>query len=134
MSPVSHQVSNTLKRLVVIVSSILYFGNPTSWTNYLGIAIASFGFLCYSTARLQWEYNEVVDGVSPKNSFTKTKNNVSLPLTSISVVKKNKLSSFDAKRTSSVGQNISCAVASAVRDVRDVMVPIRFGKKYRISK
>jgi hypothetical protein len=36
----SHQVATTCKRLVVIVSSVYYFGNEISGNNAIGIFIA----------------------------------------------------------------------------------------------
>lgn len=47
----SHQVASTLKRLLVIVGAILYFQNPVSASNAMGILLALGGFFWYGTAR-----------------------------------------------------------------------------------
>eukprot|EP01006_Ploeotia_vitrea_P033516 TRINITY_DN65566_c9_g1_i1.p1 TRINITY_DN65566_c9_g1~~TRINITY_DN65566_c9_g1_i1.p1 ORF type:complete len:633 (+),score=275.07 TRINITY_DN65566_c9_g1_i1:14-1912(+) len=43
----SHQVANTLKRLVVIVGSVMYFHNPVTANNAAGMGLALVGFLMY---------------------------------------------------------------------------------------
>jgi len=43
----SHQVAGTLKRLLVIVLSIVYFHNPVTWFNSFGICLALAGFFSY---------------------------------------------------------------------------------------
>ena len=53
MSPVSYSVGNTLKRVVVIISSILYFGNPISARNAIGMCLALSGVAFYNNARLR---------------------------------------------------------------------------------
>ena len=57
VSVVSHQVSNTLKRLIIIVSSILYFQNQVSVFNVFGMLLALLGFFCYGIASL-WVSNK----------------------------------------------------------------------------
>ena len=49
VSPVTHSVSNSVKRAVVISASVIIFGTPTSPLNILGTTIALFGVYCYST-------------------------------------------------------------------------------------
>jgi len=51
VSPVSHSVMNTLKRVAVIVASVLVFRNPVSLANALGTAIALGGVLLYSLVK-----------------------------------------------------------------------------------
>lgn len=41
VSPVTHSVGNCVKRVVVIVTSVLFFRTPVSPINSLGIFIAS---------------------------------------------------------------------------------------------
>ncbi|RLN27860.1 phosphoenolpyruvate/phosphate translocator 3, chloroplastic-like [Panicum miliaceum] len=48
VSPVTHSVTNSLKRVVVIVSSVLFFGTPLSPINALGTGIALAGVFLYS--------------------------------------------------------------------------------------
>lgn len=50
ISPLTFSVGNTMKRVVVIVSSILVFRNPVRPLNALGSAIAVFGTFLYSQA------------------------------------------------------------------------------------
>lgn len=47
----SHTVANTLKRLVIIAGSVLWFRNPVSPLNALGMGVALAGFFAYSLAR-----------------------------------------------------------------------------------
>ncbi|GLT31907.1 hypothetical protein SLA2020_066070 [Shorea laevis] len=51
VSPVTHSVGNCVKRVVVIVSSILFFQTPVSPVNALGTAVALAGVFSYSRAR-----------------------------------------------------------------------------------
>eukprot|EP01130_Rhizamoeba_saxonica_P016978 TRINITY_DN7989_c0_g1_i1.p1 TRINITY_DN7989_c0_g1~~TRINITY_DN7989_c0_g1_i1.p1 ORF type:complete len:312 (-),score=18.73 TRINITY_DN7989_c0_g1_i1:39-974(-) len=48
VTPITYSIANTFKRIFVIGTSILYFGNVVSPLNYLGIAIAIFGVGIYS--------------------------------------------------------------------------------------
>eukprot|EP00873_Tetraselmis_striata_P001038 jgi/Tetstr1/421302/TSEL_012275.t2 len=50
LSPTSFSVSNTMKRVAVVVSSVLFFKNPVTFLNWLGSAMAIFGTLLYSIA------------------------------------------------------------------------------------
>jgi solute carrier family 35, member E1 len=52
VSPVTYSVANSLKRVFVIVSSVIWFGNWVSPTNALGILIAIIGVFLYNRARL----------------------------------------------------------------------------------
>ncbi|CAA2958249.1 phosphoenolpyruvate phosphate translocator 2, chloroplastic-like isoform X1 [Olea europaea subsp. europaea] len=51
VTPVTHAVGNCVKRVVVIVSSIIFFQTPVSPTNSLGTAIALVGVFLYSRAK-----------------------------------------------------------------------------------
>jgi len=48
VSTVSHNVTNTLKRFLIIVISIIYFHNYVGWLNITGILLACAGFLSYA--------------------------------------------------------------------------------------
>ncbi|KAJ1261942.1 hypothetical protein BS78_09G067600 [Paspalum vaginatum] len=48
VSPVTHSVANSLKRVVVIVSSVLFFKTPISPINALGTGLALAGVFLYS--------------------------------------------------------------------------------------
>ncbi|XP_015576210.1 phosphoenolpyruvate/phosphate translocator 2, chloroplastic isoform X2 [Ricinus communis] len=51
VNPVSHAVGNSVKRVVVIVSSVIFFQIPISPVNSLGTAIALAGVFLYSRAK-----------------------------------------------------------------------------------
>ncbi|OMO69435.1 Drug/metabolite transporter [Corchorus olitorius] len=51
VSPVTHSVGNCVKRVVVIVSSVIFFQNPVSFINSLGTAVALAGVFLYSRAK-----------------------------------------------------------------------------------
>ena len=53
MHPVTHAVANTVKRVAVIVLSVLYFRNPLTFSGALGSAIAIVGVMLYSLAKAQ---------------------------------------------------------------------------------
>ncbi|KAL5554152.1 hypothetical protein UlMin_041553 [Ulmus minor] len=52
ISPLTFSVGNTMKRVVVIISTVLVFRNPVRPLNALGSAIAIFGTFLYSQANL----------------------------------------------------------------------------------
>ncbi|XP_051133462.1 phosphoenolpyruvate/phosphate translocator 1, chloroplastic-like [Andrographis paniculata] len=56
VSPVTHSVGNCVKRVVVIVTSVLFFRTPVSSTNAIGTGIALAGVFLYSR----------VKGIKPK--------------------------------------------------------------------
>ena len=47
----THQVAQSLKRLFIIASSVVYFNTPTTPLNIFGMAIALAGFFAYSLAK-----------------------------------------------------------------------------------
>ncbi|XP_062170232.1 triose phosphate/phosphate translocator, non-green plastid, chloroplastic-like [Alnus glutinosa] len=51
VSPVTHSVGNCVKRVVVIVSSVLFFKTPVSPINTIGTAIALAGVFVYSQVK-----------------------------------------------------------------------------------
>ena len=51
MSPVSHSVGNSCKRVAVIVASLLWFRNPISLQNAIGTGMALTGVFLYSQAK-----------------------------------------------------------------------------------
>ncbi|EOY02453.1 Phosphoenolpyruvate/phosphate translocator 2 isoform 1 [Theobroma cacao] len=51
VSPVTHSVGNCVKRVVVIVSSVIFFQTPVSPINSLGTAVALAGVFLYSKAK-----------------------------------------------------------------------------------
>jgi solute carrier family 35 protein E1 len=62
---ISHQVSSTLKRLIVIVCSVWYFQNPVSISNAVGMLTALGGFFLYGLAMLQASISEVTTPETP---------------------------------------------------------------------
>ncbi|KAI3520750.1 hypothetical protein L1887_10201 [Cichorium endivia] len=51
VNPVTHAVGNCVKRVVVIVSSVIFFQTPVSPINSLGTALALAGVFLYSRAK-----------------------------------------------------------------------------------
>ena len=51
VSPVTHAVANTIKRVAVIVVSVLWFRNPLTLTGALGSLVAVVGVMLYSLAK-----------------------------------------------------------------------------------
>jgi solute carrier family 35 protein E1 len=54
LSPVTHSVANTLKRVVIIVASCLVFNAPITLTGAIGSATAILGTLLYSLAKKKY--------------------------------------------------------------------------------
>jgi solute carrier family 35 protein E1 len=50
ISPVTFSVGNTMKRVAVVVSSVMFFKNPVSIMNWVGSFIAILGTYLYSVA------------------------------------------------------------------------------------
>lgn len=50
ISPVTFSVGNTMKRVAVVVSSVMFFRNPVSFMNWLGSGVAILGTYLYSVA------------------------------------------------------------------------------------
>lgn len=50
ISPVTFSVGNTMKRVAVVVSSVMFFRNPVSLLNWVGSAVAILGTYLYSLA------------------------------------------------------------------------------------
>ena len=50
LSPTSFSVSNTMKRVAVVVTSVLFFKNPVTALNWVGSGVAIFGTFLYSLA------------------------------------------------------------------------------------
>ncbi|KAJ8573490.1 hypothetical protein K7X08_010001 [Anisodus acutangulus] len=61
ISPLTFSVSNTMKRVVVIVATVLVFRNPVRPLNALGSAIAIFGTFLYSQATAKKPKKEAVE-------------------------------------------------------------------------
>jgi len=55
LSPVTHSVANTLKRVVIIVASCIVFKTPMTLLGGIGSAIAVLGTLLYSLAKKQYK-------------------------------------------------------------------------------
>eukprot|EP00051_Salpingoeca_urceolata_P018243 m.254957 g.254957 ORF g.254957 m.254957 type:complete len:353 (-) comp19152_c2_seq5:108-1166(-) len=52
VQPVSYSVANVGKRVFVILAAMLYFKNPVTSTNLLGVSIAIFGIYLYNRAKM----------------------------------------------------------------------------------
>eukprot|EP00879_Flechtneria_rotunda_P021790 GHRR01022976.1.p1 GENE.GHRR01022976.1~~GHRR01022976.1.p1 ORF type:complete len:208 (+),score=65.06 GHRR01022976.1:369-992(+) len=53
--PVTHSIGNCVKRVVVIVASVIAFQNPMSTQNALGTGFALFGVFLYSQAKRKFK-------------------------------------------------------------------------------
>ncbi|KAL2892674.1 Xylulose 5-phosphate/phosphate translocator chloroplastic [Bienertia sinuspersici] len=62
ISPVTFSVGNTMKRVVVIVSTVLVFRNPVRPLNALGSAIAILGTFLYSQANAAAKTKKKIEG------------------------------------------------------------------------
>ena len=51
VTPVTHSVGNSLKRVFVIACSVIIFRNPVSMTNIAGTALAIFGVFMYGAVK-----------------------------------------------------------------------------------
>ncbi|EPS58520.1 hypothetical protein M569_16292, partial [Genlisea aurea] len=51
VSPVTHSVGNCVKRVVVIVTSVLFFRTPVSAVNSIGTGVALAGVFLYSRVK-----------------------------------------------------------------------------------
>lgn len=51
VAPVTHALGNTIKRVVIIITSVLVFGNKMTTQGAVGSGIAIFGVLLYSLAK-----------------------------------------------------------------------------------
>ena len=76
VSPVTHSIVNSGKRIVVIVLSIMYFRNPVSRLNVCGMCIAVLGVFLYNRAL---SADKEIFASSPVNSprHTRTKTPIS---------------------------------------------------------
>ena len=54
LSPVTHSVANTLKRVVIIVASCIVFKTPMSLIGGIGSGVAVLGTLMYSLAKKKY--------------------------------------------------------------------------------
>eukprot|EP01042_Synura_sphagnicola_P015786 gene15786-19992_t len=51
VAPVTHAIGNTIKRVVIIVASVVVFRTPMSMQGVIGSTIAILGVLLYSLAK-----------------------------------------------------------------------------------
>jgi len=69
VSPVTHSVGNCMKRVTVIVVTLLYFKNPVSPLNMVGTAMALGGVFLYSRAkRAEGQKKKLVKAASETNA------------------------------------------------------------------
>ena len=65
VNPVTLSVGNTMKRVAVVVSSVLFFKNPVSALNWIGSSIAIFGTFLYSLASDKAKKEKAAASVRP---------------------------------------------------------------------
>jgi solute carrier family 35 protein E1 len=62
VTPVTHSIGNCVKRVVVIVASVVAFSHPMSQQNMLGTAIALGGVFLYSQAKRKYKGSTKIGG------------------------------------------------------------------------
>jgi len=55
VAPVTHAVGNTIKRVVIILASVIVFRNPLTPLGALGSIVAILGTLLYSLAQQKFK-------------------------------------------------------------------------------
>ncbi|KAI8464258.1 MAG: phosphate/phosphoenolpyruvate translocator precursor [Monoraphidium minutum] len=55
VTPVTHSIGNCIKRVVVIVASVIAFQNPVSTQNAIGTGLALFGVFLYSQVKRRYK-------------------------------------------------------------------------------
>ena len=68
LSPVTVSVANTLKRALLILLTILYFGNEVTPESYFGIAIVVLGVFLYNWARVKYPADDAPPPPPPSPS------------------------------------------------------------------
>lgn len=77
VTPLTYAVASASKRIFVIAVSLLILGNPVTWVNCLGMALAILGVLCYNRAK-QMTRDKSIIPTTQKTSikYTPLQNNV----------------------------------------------------------
>lgn len=70
VSPLTHQVSNTGKRAVIIGFSILHFRTPVSTSNIVGMCLAVAGFFCFGFMQRSTRKRKISDDSSARPSLS----------------------------------------------------------------
>mmetsp|Transcript_12921 Transcript_12921/g.26387 ORF Transcript_12921/g.26387 Transcript_12921/m.26387 type:complete len:318 (+) Transcript_12921:31-984(+) len=65
-SPTTHAVGNTIKRVVVLVASTIYFKNPMSGQSMVGCGVAIGGVLLYSVVSSKYKKEGLTEGKKEK--------------------------------------------------------------------
>ena len=55
VSPVTHSIANTIKRVCIILATVLVFGNKLTPLGALGSSLAVAGTLAYSLAKSKFK-------------------------------------------------------------------------------
>ena len=62
LSPVSHALANTVKRIVIIVSSVIFLGEKITFKGILGASLAISGVFAYSMASIVFKKTKSTSG------------------------------------------------------------------------
>ena len=79
--PVTHAVANTIKRVAVIVVSVLWFRNPLTLLGATGSTIAIIGVLLYSLAKAQAAQQAALKSASKRDVSNTRGNRTQIPTT-----------------------------------------------------
>jgi solute carrier family 35 protein E1 len=92
--PLSYSIANTSKRLFVIVSSIIWFGNKVSTINMFGICISLIGVLLYNRAQLLKRSNANLRSHNNNNNNSNSNSNNNNNVTSTQTTQSQTLDSL----------------------------------------
>ncbi|KNC28365.1 putative solute carrier family 35 member E1 [Lucilia cuprina] len=78
VTPLTYAVASASKRIFVIAVSLVILGNPVTWVNCFGMALAILGVLCYNRAKHISKEKSIIPTTTQKSSikYTSLPNNV----------------------------------------------------------
>jgi len=66
VTPLTYAVASASKRIFVIAITLLVLGNPVTWLNIFGMAMAILGVLCYNKAKFDQRIDKQRETVLPR--------------------------------------------------------------------